>query len=50
MFVVCKVVRKTRFVRAEEMDLVTGLEEVEKHCWEEPPPKNRMERFWSWLM
>jgi yeast amino acid transporter len=28
MFVGCKVYRKTRFVRVEEMDFVSGVEEV----------------------
>jgi yeast amino acid transporter len=30
LFVGCKLWRKTRFVRASEMDLISGVEEVEK--------------------
>ncbi|TXT07410.1 hypothetical protein VHUM_03130 [Vanrija humicola] len=45
-----KLFTKTKFVRADEMDFHTGLAEVEAECYEEPPPRNFIERFWSWLM
>lgn len=45
-----KLVTKAKFVRADDMDFHTGLAEVEADCYEEPPPRNFIERFWSWLM
>lgn len=33
-----------------EMDFVTGLDEIEADTYDEPPPKNTMERVWAWLM
>ncbi|KAK7044143.1 hypothetical protein VNI00_007860 [Paramarasmius palmivorus] len=50
MFIGCKVYRKTRFVRVEEMDFVSGVEEVVRDSYEEPPPRNAVERVWAWLM
>ncbi|KAK7014137.1 hypothetical protein VNI00_019371, partial [Paramarasmius palmivorus] len=49
MFVGCKVYRKTRFVRVEEMDFVSGVEEVVRDSYEEPPPRNVVEKVWAWL-
>ena len=37
-------------VKPEEMDFVTGLEEVEAVTYDEPPPRNWVERFWGWLV
>ncbi|KAK1223783.1 hypothetical protein PQX77_013307 [Marasmius sp. AFHP31] len=45
-----KFARKTKIVRIEAMDFVTGLDEVEADSFEEPPPKNKFEAFWRWLM
>ncbi|KAL0580286.1 hypothetical protein V5O48_001703 [Marasmius crinis-equi] len=45
-----KIWRKTRIVRASEMDFVSGLAEIEAESYEEPPPKNKFEAFWRWLM
>jgi amino acid transporter len=43
---------KTRvpYVKAMDMDFTTGLEEIEADCYDEPPPKNKIEAFWAWLM
>jgi len=43
---------KTRvpIVRASEMDFVSGLDEIEADTYDEPPPKNKFEAFWAWLM
>ena len=37
-------------VKLEEMDLVSGLKEIEAECYDEPPPRNWVERFWAWLV
>ncbi|KAJ8084957.1 hypothetical protein PM082_003734 [Marasmius tenuissimus] len=50
MYFGVKFVRKTNIVRVEEMDFVTDLAEVEASSYDEPPPKNKLEGFWRWLM
>ena len=32
------------------MDFITGLKEIEADTYDEPPPRNWVERFWSWLV
>ena len=32
------------------MDFYTGIAEIESNTYEEPPPKNRAEAFWQWLV
>ncbi|RSH95793.1 hypothetical protein EHS25_000885 [Saitozyma podzolica] len=45
-----KFIKKTRVVRAEEMDFATGLDVIEAESYDEPPPRNFVERIWSWIM
>ncbi|ODO10069.1 hypothetical protein I350_02295 [Cryptococcus amylolentus CBS 6273] len=45
-----KLIKKTHFVRASEMDFLTGLAEIEAECYEEAPPKNWVEKVWSSIM
>ncbi|KAF9454882.1 hypothetical protein P691DRAFT_799885 [Macrolepiota fuliginosa MF-IS2] len=37
-------------VKAQDMDFVSNLAEIEADTYEEPPPRNRLEAFWQWLM
>jgi len=37
-------------VPLSEMDFYSGLAEIEADTYEEPPPKNRVEAIWQWLM
>jgi amino acid permease len=37
-------------VPLSEMDFYTGLAEIEADTYEEPPPKNRVEAIWQWLV
>jgi hypothetical protein len=32
------------------MDFYTGIAEIEANTYDEPPPKNRVEAFWQWLV
>jgi amino acid transporter len=41
---------KQPMVKPEEMDFVSGLAEIEADCYDDPPPKNAVEKFWAWLM
>jgi hypothetical protein len=37
-------------VRPAEMDFYSGLAEIEADTYDEPPPRNKMEAFWQWLV
>ena len=37
-------------VKVEDMDFNTGIAEIEANTYDEPPPRNRMEAFWQWLV
>ena len=39
-----------RPLRPHEMDFVSNIKEVEDDSYDEPPPKNWVERFWMWLV
>jgi amino acid transporter len=32
------------------MDFITNIDEIEAETYDEPPPKNKIEAFWAWLM
>ena len=49
-FAVASFVMKSRFVKVEDMDFVTGLDEVIADTYDEPPPKNIWEKFWQWIV
>lgn len=38
------------FRKPEDMDFKTGLAEVEAASYDEPPPRNWVERVWAWLV
>ncbi|KAF8211454.1 amino acid permease [Mycena galopus ATCC 62051] len=38
------------WVSAEKMDFVTNIAEIEADTYDDPPPKNKIEAFWAWLM
>ncbi|KAH8107634.1 amino acid permease [Cristinia sonorae] len=50
MFIVAKLWRRTSLIEPANMDFKTGLAEVEAASYDEPPPRNRLEAFWQWLM
>ena len=39
-----------RPLRPLDMDFVSNVKEVEDDSYDEPPPKNWVERFWMWLV
>ncbi|KAF9513654.1 hypothetical protein BS47DRAFT_1362222 [Hydnum rufescens UP504] len=41
---------RTPMVDAVDMDFITGIAQVEADSYDEPPPKNFLAKFWSWLM
>lgn len=41
---------RTPIVKPADMDFVSGIAEVEADSYDEPPPKNKLEAFWQWLM
>jgi len=41
---------KKPIVKPEEMDFVSNLKEIEADCYKDPPPRNKLEAFWRWIM
>jgi len=50
LYIGARLWKKVRTVQAHEMDFVSGLKEIEADTYDEPPPKNKLEAFWQWLM
>ncbi|KAG1828762.1 amino acid permease/ SLC12A domain-containing protein, partial [Suillus subalutaceus] len=40
----------TKPVAAEDMDFTSDLAEIVADSYDEPPPRNKMEAFWQWLV
>ncbi|KAJ6075717.1 hypothetical protein N7499_007698 [Penicillium canescens] len=51
LFLGYKFIKRTRIVRIEDMDLLSGKEEADEleSTWEEPKPRNFLERMWFWI-
>jgi len=41
---------KCKTVKPMDMDFVSGIKEIEDETYDEPPPRNKLEKFWAWLM
>ncbi|KAJ7179399.1 amino acid permease-domain-containing protein [Mycena filopes] len=39
-----------RWQRYEDLDFVTNIAEIEADSYDDPPPRNKLEAFWAWLM
>jgi len=50
LYITSKLWTRVPVVKASEMDFYTGLAEIEASTYDEPPPKNRREAIWAWLM
>ncbi|KAI0704873.1 amino acid permease [Cytidiella melzeri] len=37
-------------VKPHDMDFVSNIAEIEASTYDEPPPRNKMEQFWAWLV
>ncbi|CRG87853.1 Proline-specific permease [Talaromyces islandicus] len=51
LFLGYKLIYRTKFVRLEDMDFFSGKEEADQleATWEEPKPRNFLERIWFWI-
>ena len=50
LYIGAKLWKRTPTVRPSEMDFYSGLAEIEADTYDEPPPRNKMEAFWQWLV
>ncbi|OCH87654.1 amino acid permease [Obba rivulosa] len=50
IYITVRLWRRTSWMKPENMDFRSGLQEVLDASYEEPPPRNVVERVWSWLM
>ncbi|KAJ3564258.1 hypothetical protein NP233_g8416 [Leucocoprinus birnbaumii] len=37
-------------VKPEDMDFISNIAEIEAETYDDPPPRNKVEAFWQWLM
>ena len=51
LFLGYKIVKKTKFVKVQDMDLWSGKSEIDRleSTWEEPIPRNFLQRIWFWI-
>ncbi|KAH7268818.1 amino acid permease/ SLC12A domain-containing protein [Fusarium solani] len=51
LYIFWKLFKKTKFVSPEEADITTGKAEIDaqEDAWEDPKPRNALEKFWFWL-
>jgi amino acid transporter len=50
LFGVASYVMKSRFVKVEDMDFITGVDEIIAETYDEPEPRNIWEKFWIWIV
>ena len=50
LYVGARIWKRSRWIAPEDMDFKTGLAEVEAASYDEPPPRNWVERVWAWLV
>ncbi|KAG9308918.1 hypothetical protein JVU11DRAFT_11378 [Chiua virens] len=50
LYISVRLVMHERTVPPEEMDFVTNVNEFDAMTHDNPPPKNKTEAFWMWLM
>jgi amino acid transporter len=50
LYITSKLWTRVPIVKPSEMDFYTGLAEIEASTYDEPPPKNKWQAFWAWLM
>jgi len=46
VFLGATVVMKANIIKAEDMDFITGLADIEADTYDEPPPRNLWEAVW----
>jgi hypothetical protein len=50
LFFVASFLMKSKIVGVEDMDFISGVDEVIAESYDEPPPRNFWEKFWQWIV
>jgi amino acid transporter len=50
LYIGAKLWTRVPAVQPSEMDFYTGIAEIEASTYDEPPPKNKAEAVWQWLV
>ncbi|KAF5377694.1 hypothetical protein D9615_005238 [Tricholomella constricta] len=50
LYIGAKLYIRKPLIKAQDMDFVTNIAEIEAETYDEPPPKNKLDAFWQWLM
>ncbi|RYC92626.1 putative proline-specific permease put4 [Fusarium oxysporum f. sp. narcissi] len=51
LFIAWKLIKKTKWIPSNEADITSGKDAIDalEEIWEDPKPRNALERFWFWL-
>ncbi|KAF4572738.1 hypothetical protein EYR40_004180 [Pleurotus pulmonarius] len=50
LYIGAKFLYRQPWKKASEMDFITDIDQIEADTYDDPPPKNKWEAFWAWLM
>ena len=50
LYIGARIWKRQSPLRAEAMDFYTGIAEIEAEDVDEPPPRNKLEASWAWLV
>ena len=50
LYVGARIWHRCSFIGPEDMDFKSGIAEIEAASYDEPPPRNWVEKFWGWLV
>jgi len=50
MYVGAKLYYRQPIAKPHEMDFITDIDAIEAETYDDPPPRNKAEAFWQWLM
>ncbi|KAJ3855752.1 amino acid permease [Lentinula lateritia] len=50
LYVGAKMYYRQPIIKPQDMDFISNIAEIEAEDYDEPPPKNKFEAFWQWLV
>ena len=50
LYIGAKLWKRTPLLSASEMDFYSDIAEIEADTYDEPPPENKLDAFWRWLV
>jgi amino acid transporter len=50
LYIGAKLWKRTPLLSASEMDFYSDIAQIEADTYDDPPPKNKWDAFWQWLV